>query len=360
MLLTEIVATAHHRPGDPRGEYEFVPDIDASNVESRLGVKNVKIHLTKEERDLYARYPQLPRPPEQFPVVYAYTLIRHDTEEGRMILDAIKKRPPLNPKDPTSFMSDENLEAFMAAAVHKLSRGAGGTNVGQTSGTWKQTKQALNWFSRILTNPDGNVVIVPLDSSSEVVGMMSRILAREAHAPVVDGTFIKALPRLSKFAKQSAKTGEYEPRTTTVLDYRAKHREYQAAIADCERQIDKINHTEYKTDKQIEKAFKEIEKLETKKQSIQEKLKNLKFQIKKVNRASTSGGQVYYNFQKAIPARARRLEDELVVLVDDNVDSGVSMADAVKSLYRAGIQPKYILGFCPHALESPKKTKEPA
>lgn len=355
MLLTEIVATRHKREHDPRGEYEFVPDIEASNKQSSLGSKKIPIYINKEEQNFYQRY-NLPQPPSHFQVVYAYTLEKHDTEEARTLLDAIKKRAPLQSGDPSSFMTDENLAAFMKAAVDKLRRGSRGSNAGQAAGKWKQTLAALDQFARWLSNEkERNVIIVPLDSSSSVVSMMANILANETGAPIVDGTFIKQLPHLSKY-KTDPKTGETELRTNKAIDYHQKARNLRLDLVRLTRQIDELNNGNYATDKEMKKAIAQIDTLEQKKTKIQTELQDLKFQVKKVDRKSTSGGKWYYNIQKVIPQRAKQLDNAYIILVDDNVDSGLTMSDAIKALYRVGIQPIDILGFCPHNLKVPTKS----
>ncbi len=346
MLLTEIIATRHTRENDPRGQYEFIPDIEASSKESSLGAMQVTIRVTKEEQNFYDRY-KLPHPPKSFPVVYAYSLPQSGTEENRTILDAIKKRKPLKADDPTSFMTDENLKLFMTAAVQKLRYGAGGPNAGQAFKKRKTTLNTINQFARWISSGDESIIIVPLDSSSEVVTMMAQILAKEITAPIIDGTFIKTLPHLSKF-KENPKTGEFDPRQNQAKDYHERSRRYMMSIANFERQIDALTSSNRVTDV----TNRRIAQLEEKKQKIQDKLRNLKFQVKKVNRAATDAGRAYYKIQQVLPEKAKQLSGMRIILVDDNIDSGLSMADAIKGLYRVGVVPTDIMGFCPHRLTS--------
>lgn len=355
MLLTEIVATRHARPGDPRGEYEFIPDIEASIETSKMGVQPVKVQVNPPELNFYKRH-NIPLPKKQFPCVHAYTLVKHDTEEARTILDAIKKRAPLKPGDPTSFMSNSNILAFMSAAISKLKKGPVGSNTTQLSGTKSYAKNALSQISRWLKSGDSSLVVVPLDSSSEVVKIMARLLAKEMNAPLVNGAFIKSLPHLSKLI-QNEKTGEITKRTNKARDWHQYARNLRLSIKKLEAELEHLNTLNPPTEKEMNKLIREIELKTRRKQRAEFKLENLTFQVKKIDRKSTAGGTLYYKILEAIPEQVKRLHGANIILVDDNVESGLTMSDALKALHRVRVIPNQIIGFCPHKLTSPPKPK---
>lgn len=350
MLLSEIVATRYARENDPRGQYEWIPDIPASNKQSPMGAKIIPVHFTNEEQQFLKRY-NIQTPIKTIPVVFAYTIKKDTkTEEGRTLLDALKRRLPNKEGDPTSFISDENLQLMMQAVVQKLKGGIKANNA-QMKGKWADTVKNVNLMSNILRNnamAKEPFVVVPIASSSQVVMDMSKILASDIRARLIDGAFLKSVPHLSKLIIDK-KQNQLVPRGTE-----SPHRKiirYKQEVAELEKQIDFLNKGEYSTPAKQQAAENKMAKLQA---TVDRKKESIKrgFSAKNIPYLSSPDGNLgYYRSQTAVPEKAQQLNGANIIFVDDNVDSGFTVQDALKALYRLGIAPKQVLGLCPHSFD---------
>lgn len=65
--------------------------------------------------------------------------------------------------------------------------------------------------------------------------------------------------------------------------------------------------------------------------------------------------KAFSGYQKVHDVYGRELDGKRVIFVDDNIDSGASISDAIKSLYAVNIIPKSMVMFTPHLLKSDPK-----
>lgn len=72
------------------------------------------------------------------------------------------------------------------------------------------------------------------------------------------------------------------------------------------------------------------------------------FQIKKMGHGQLDFRQGYYNFQNIADPELEKFNGATVILVDDNINSGATMGDAYKELFRQGIQPGLVVGVALH------------
>jgi hypothetical protein len=73
------------------------------------------------------------------------------------------------------------------------------------------------------------------------------------------------------------------------------------------------------------------------------------WKIKNMGHGQPDFRRGFYNFQNmADPGLLQTLNGAMIILVDDNINSGTTMGDAYKELFRQGIQPASVVGVALH------------
>jgi hypothetical protein len=153
----------------------------------------------------------------------------------------------------------------------------------------------------------------------------------------------------------------FTPRSNNNQNWDSYHHETEERIQAIDTQLTAINRLDPASEVDISNIIDAIDKLEHERDQLHKKLKAHKFEIKSAGRGQSDHHRGYYNYQQLDDKKieqAVNLSDKIVVLVDDNVDSGATIADAAKSLYRAGITPRQIIGVAVHYFKPPPTNNE--
>lgn len=202
------------------GRNIHVPDIEASLADDKTyGTKSHRITLNPEETSLFDHRSELvhsivghenispetkkaiskiSRPPEEVVSYYAFTLDKNPaTADEAMrvagLLSALKGR------NTTEYMSPEDIDKFLDAAVNRL------VDKAKTFGSRAPSKSSSDLAKMLYTiynvyfapfeknpkTPPTGVVIVPLSSSASYVDTFANKLSKEINAPIVKA-FIKS------------------------------------------------------------------------------------------------------------------------------------------------------------------------
>lgn len=368
MLLSEVITT--RREIEP-GKFEYTPDIEQSltSDKTKMGVETLPVNFQKEERSFFKKrgitnIPDIPvlytwsyeKPSKTYSTVDAF-------EYGKGEMDAFKDR------NPDHTMSKQNLEKIYKSGVHRLLNTSPGRLIGASDVVKNQYRMIQQMFTALkLPNhaeKRGNTIIVPLSSSSSVIAMIAKEIQDASGLTVLNGAFKKnQWPRLSEYIRTTTGGEQYKKRdainkTTGIPDTtrtKSPHNQLKQLKQQQRFYIQKISELENKdfdTDKELNAITTELQSCQIKLEQIETKLQR----TFKISNQQAPGGDMnrgYYNYQLATPV-AKELAGKHIILIDDNVVSGYTMADAVKSLYRNGIIPASVVGIVPHKYNSFKK-----
>ncbi len=321
MLLKEIFA---NRQLTNQGTYEYTPDFEKSKLVP-AGAKIVEVNPHYEELEMFRKLGLDPNNPQHFPVVYAYTLTKksekpEEQEHITGLMDALKKR------NPQHTMSDENLNAVYTNALKRIMKMSIPTHLcGDAKQGFTQLKNILNHAT-----VSKSAIIVPLASSSPVVQMMAKAVSEVTKAPVVNMFSKEAWPEQSSHS--FTKSRGYEPRVNWINPKQRKLK--------LERELAELENADFSTESELNKIEHRIDQ-------IKDQLKH-QFQLKNYGRGQVDAERGFYGFQKIDPNIASKFQNKIIILIDDNVVTNVTMIDAVKAFYRIGIVPKQIFGLVTH------------
>lgn len=349
MLLSEIINEAifskHPAALDmyTSGKYqhEIVPDIERSIIESPLGSSSIPVVLSEPDLEQMKQYNiNVNKIPTKIPVVYAFTLNKA-SEDAKAFMDAIKGRLPRDKNTPRSYMSVENRKQLIKAGVLKLLN----NDKYPEQLKWKKssTHSGIAAFMNTITQQD--CVIITLASSSTVAREFASALGNEIKAPVLpDSVLIKQDPKLHGQSNQQTATDKRSLIQQSID-------EIISEIKQIEQQIDK-HPSDVKLNRPL---MKKQQSLQVKLEKQQERLGRTKTSISNIDPRFTPDvrKRLYGNF-KLNPQFANAAHNKNILLVDDNVVNGYSMADAVKAIYSMGAQPINIVGVCLHKYTSDK------
>lgn len=340
------------------------------------GIKNIKIRPRQEEILLFKRY-GLAMPPSTIPVYYAYKMVKKpggvDTAHPANIealskLDAIKQRG-------SQRMSPDEIEAFTRAGMQRITKAPEGdrdmwdfppgykTNAGPNKGVagspgvlaGTQFKEIGIKLRNIISGKGESHVLVTLSSSSTVVKTFADVIASElgGKVPIIHGAFLKNnWPRLSGYYWSSA-SKMYVPRADDAGDVSRsesphnRKRAIELKIASRQAELDDLLSKDNPTKGQSTR----LDALDANIEDLQSRLATQKFQIKNAqSRVRNDRAAGFYNFQIAVKDIASQLNNQNIILIDDNVVNGDTLADCVLALYKMNIHPKSIMGIVPHLL----------
>lgn len=190
-------------------------------------------------------------------------------------------------------------------------------------------------------------ILVTLPSSSRLPSMLAHALAQELskgagrHVKIVSSaTLFKKNPKLS--------------RESLTAEQRSQLKVYWDQIeSEIQELRDMLDATPDATPAEIASITHEIEKKKNQLENLGEfKRKNF-YQV-----TSTNRGEAFYNWIGVNPSEfdIKKLHPVNVILVDDNVVEGDTIADAAKSLVAHGKKPMNVMGVVLHKLatQSPK------
>lgn len=173
-------------------------------------------------------------------------------------------------------------------------------------------------------------VIVQMPSSSPLNSMISKALQSQIGGTIIDAQITKVDPHLSR---EYLKKWNYNPE----------------GVADIRQAKEKLEELELNIETHPDPSSAEYKALVAERDALRNKLQQSKsFQIKNMMSSPQSAhGRAYYGWIKAkddfkVPKEAD------VIIVDDNIVTGATVAQAVKELIRKGIDPQRIVGFALH------------
>lgn len=189
------------------------------------------------------------------------------------------------------------------------------------------------------------MVLLPIASSSrttmDVTKALSEVMGGDVH---IITTLSKQLPTHSShiFTKERG----YEPRDN-IIDPKQQVQNWNERLKTLEKQLEDLNDNDelFTND---EKAWTtQYNTLTTNIAKLEKKIKT-GWQIKNAGgphmQDNTRG---FFGFQQADSTHKDALTDKTIILIDDNIDSSATMADAYKALLRIGVKPKSVIGICP-------------
>lgn len=288
-------------------------DVSAAVV-PRVGAKHVVIEPTPEEQRLFDRAGV--KTFRDMYVVYAYL---EPIAGNQDMQDRLKLRAGHNDEQYVRDVVDNGINAIMK------------TNAAKMDHKWGQTRGAIEMFQRWISSTRGNLVIVPLPSSSKTVHLVADAIARRTNAPIVDVLEKNPYPSVSH---------------ELVSGLNRKPYDYAGAKASMDRLEQEINQALERDD------VEGYERLTSEYNKQKAKLKTYSRKHHMLDSGSLYGKAYYQTIRARGDAELSRLRDTYVLFVDDNVVSGHTVADAIKDLLAKGIRPKGILGFAPHHFTS--------
>lgn len=371
MLLSEIVTEMVFKTWGKAGKQgmipldryrqgyrlEIEPDIEQSmtSMLTRMGSTRKRITVTKEEEDMLRQlHIPLTAIPDKVTTVFAFTLDKSN-EDAEYFMDAVKGRLPRNKKNERSYMTHANLRSSIQAGIQKLLNYKSYKE--QLSGRHKATKQGIVDFDNMCQE---DCIIIPLISSSNLSEKIALILKQEINknpkyrnAPVV----FDALSKHSWLGSISNPVGrgQYETADPVIL------KDYEQAKKNKQKEIDKLKDKIYDLNFMYNKNYQNgkhtknvtvlatIDELKANIERKQKEIIKIAPHISDFNVKSITGGyKRAYGGYSVKPEYINRLKGKNIIFVDDNIVSGTTIADAVKSLYRAGIIPNKVMGMCLH------------
>lgn len=267
-----------------------------------VGAKMVPIALTPEETADFEQN-NLPLPPESLYVVHAFVERLANNIERQ---DQLKLRTSQPDVEAVNAMIDDALQVIITTDTDRMPK------------KWESTKLAVDRFQRWLKAGD-KVTVVPMPSSSPVSKMIAQKICSLYGAHYVDCLEKNPWPRFS----------DASPGVDPSAKRYAEERERLIQARDqAEAANDEDAYVKY------DDAVKRLVPFSRK--SHMRDVKSLH-------------GRAYYDtISPNDSLHSRTWTNTYVLLVDDNIISGHSIADAIKGLYYNGIQPVAIMGFAPH------------
>jgi hypothetical protein len=262
------------------------------------------------------------------PIVYSHTL-KMKGNDG--LMDAIKMRSS------SDVMDREQLQIAIDRAV-RLSIT---TKLAGKKFARENKIKGLEWFQNILKYVK-DAIIVPIPSSSPLTRMIADSLSRESGFPVIDIFYKNKFPELSS----SVKTVErgYEDRVTRVAHQSPadKKRAWDSEIAALTTELQQLEAGPQRSSGDEDRAGM----LRIRIGEIKDKIAKAKFE-KKSSMHPLDRARGYYGYIEPTEA-GQQVHKKVVIVVDDNIVTNETMAEAIKSLLRNRIVPTVMVGFAMH------------
>lgn len=360
MILNEIISDYT----DDNDTTTVIPNWEATDNTVPAGIKYIKLPSMFQKEELDIIHQRGITPVSIIPVFYAFLLMkthRSNSEQyNRMLqlMDALKKRNRQH-----VIVNDDSYKQIHTNAVNRL--------LGKSSRNWLSQVPAnertdlankMLTLQKTLQQNKKDVIVVPMASSSAAASEFANELVSHLglHSKPLNLLIKNHWPTQSSHVR--TKTG-FTPRSNTNQNWDNYRHEIEQRIEAIDDQLTAINRLDPKSEVDVSKVIDAIDDLEHERNHLQNKLNTHKFEIKSAGHGQSDHHRGYYNYQQLDDEKidqAVSLSNKIVVLVDDNVDSGATIADAAKSLYRAGITPRQIIGVAVHYFKPPTTTETPS
>ena len=330
MLLRDIL----------REDASPVRHYDLSQIHQRLGVKWLDVDYTFTQEELAnmkeqgilvpsfgSKYGDQDTP--QVPILYSHVVEQNDNEG---LLHAIKMRDPLHriPPDLIKQMISDSVSAITGKkSITKTDgmKGAGG----------KQRALEIAQAAMAKYKP----IIIPMPSSSPLTMMFARELANQIGSSVGDLLVKHPFPEKSKQVR--TKSRGFEPADDTTPSPADRQRSNNNALEKINAELERLYNQDL-TDDSLER----IEQLELKQSQLKKAVDPSQNKFEKKSLQSMFGSsRRYYDYIRHKES-ASHIHEKHIILVDDNIVTGETLAEAIKSFVRQGISPKVDACICIH------------
>lgn len=369
MLLNEVVLKPRVR-NDAEDRWEYDVDWDQSSIQP-VGVQIVRVRPHHEELELFNQHGFDQKRLPTFPVIYAYTYTKkaptgsvenddgNDDNQIRGGMHALKAR------NPRHHMNSETLKDIYVKGLEKIKNT---NNFGKSVEWWNKRKAKLDAYKKPIPLTDkeqeewehregfnrlkslikggnkNNVVLLPVASSSVITMNVTKAMSEVMGGAHIVSALSKQLPTHSSHLYTQERG--YEPRDN-VINPQEQFQGWQDTLVKLRKALVDLNNNE-------ELMTKDEDAWTEKYTTLQDKINKLERKVAAGWQIKNAGGphmqdntRGFFNFQQANPALKHELEDKIIVMIDDNIDSSATMADAYKALLRIGIKPKSVIGLCP-------------
>lgn len=311
------------------------PQVDTSDVSTftpHMGSKQIHVgqFITPEESKVID-VATLPKQVVDFPVMYVYV---------EPMAGNVNRQDALKMRKQGRFQTPEHQNTIQQLVTSSIQTAVGYNERGGKYQRQSQNVGSTALVARALRGEFSNVAVVPLPSSSQLSTMIATGVAEAS-----GGEIVQALQKSSqiKFSPGMAQRFGLPPR-----DPRGDMHALQMELQSREETFANLPKA---TTPQMQKAQQQlaaqIERLEQKIADLQ----SVRYSQKSMySNLQSARGRVYHGHFSA-SENARALNGKLVIIVDDNVYSGQTFAEAVKALVLAGVRPKAVVGFVLHQFE---------
>jgi hypothetical protein len=199
-------------------------------------------------------------------------------------------------------------------------------------------KTGVSWFQRVAAHPK-DVVIAPIPSSSPLTMMIAESLSKATGHPIVKGFNKNHFPEISSKIKTRDGYRDRGPANSPAK----KKAEWEGELIDIHQQIKTLEAKPNPTDADVEKHVELSDRAE----KIRHQLASYRFQKKNAYDVNDMARGLYGYMDPA--PDAVNFNNKYVIIVDDNVVTSETIAEAIKSLLRHRIVPTAVVGFAMHA-----------
>jgi hypothetical protein len=289
---------------------ELLSPSDALKFKPNVAAHRVRVLPTPEEEVIFK---QAGIPPEVRDVYVVYAF-QEPTKDNLPVQDRLKLRAGNEERI-------QDVEDMINDAISVAQR----TSTKTMNHKWEQSRVAVSQFQNWMRT--GKFIVVPMPSSSPTPQLVAAAISKLSGAQIVDAFKKNPYPSLSHHLVRNQRGVAY--------DFAAEKAKYNALVAQVDAAAERDDVDAW-------------EKLETQRIAAEKALKTYS-RKKQMDAPQSLYGRAYYNtIQMSDNPNSSALRDAYVMIVDDNIVTGHSIADAIKQLILSGIRPKDIIGFAPH------------
>lgn len=185
-------------------------------------------------------------------------------------------------------------------------------------------------------------LIVPMPSSSPLTRMFAEAIAKKTNTQVSDVLVKHPFPEKSQMIRTRGRG--FEQSTETSQSPADRVRKATAELTKVHQELKQLYASEDVTDDMIQR----IDQLEQKSAQLSQVIDPAANKFAKKSLQSAGGNsRRYYDYIRH-NQDVSHFNDRHIILVDDNIVTGETIAEAIKSFIRAGIIPHVVGGVCIH------------
>ncbi len=308
---------------------EVEPDVERSKHESNMGVKRVQIFLNDSDLETFKNNNVNPDVViDHVNVIYAYTF-NMKQQHGAEFMSSLKGRNPISKGEVKSLMKPQNIDEAIKEGIHKILFPT--DYLYQTKGGRNNPNSTILEFAN-LCHSSTPKLIIPVSSSA---GLTEKI-AVALNSNIKNSQIVKNINKIKNDA------------LINMLQQIAE--EDKNSIILLQKEIDK-HPMDVKTNKTLQKQIRDLTNNIDK---INNDIKNKTFSSVKSYYGAWREMNIKNRPNIFIADSNQSINNMDIIIVDDNINSQITINMAVKSIYAAGLRPKSITGVCLHKFQSKK------